>query len=167
MNTYEEVMTHYWGKIVPMAQAASIKPWECVSTKTGYVFYNHPNFSNNDKDNYTFAIAILEGKPVFVGDQVYANNCTQPLTIHGLSEQSGYLAVGGCTNYAISILSWTPPTKKRTFMLGDKELPCPDKNKGGYQIALISSKHFFSDFHDAQKVANAIDEILTAARDKE
>ena len=162
-KTYEEIMQHYWGKIVPMAQDAGIDPWECVRI-CGTDRQNHPSFDFSTED-YTFALTILEGKPVFVGDKLYANNCTQPLTIKGNSEQSGYLSVGDCTNYDISILSWTPPIKKRTFMLGDKELPCPDKNKGGYQISLISSRHFFSDFHDAQKVANAIDAILTEARD--
>ncbi len=29
-KTYEELMTHYWGVIVPLAEAAGIKPWECV-----------------------------------------------------------------------------------------------------------------------------------------
>ena len=164
-KTYEEIMQHYWGKIVPMAQDAGIDPWECVRVND-HKFKGHPDFDCNP-ELYTFAITILEGKPVFVGDRLYANNCTQPLMIKGNSEQSGYLSVGNCTNYDISILSWTPPIKKRTFMLGDKELPCPDKNKGGYQISLISSRHFFSDFHDAQKVANAIDAILTEARDKE
>ena len=164
-KTYEQLMTHYWGKTVPMAQDAGIDPWECVRCYGEQARTDtHPSF-DCDAEQYTFAISILEGKPVFVGDKLYANNCTQPLTIKGNSEQSGYLSVGDCTNYDISILSWTPPIKKRTFMLGDKELPCPDKNKGGYQISLISSRHFFSDFHDAQKVANAIDAILTEARD--
>ena len=118
-KTYEEIMQHYWGKIVPMAQDAGIDPWECVRI-CGTDRQNHPSFDFSTED-YTFALTILEGKPVFVGDKLYANNCTQPLTIKGNSEQSGYLSVGDCTNYDISILSWTPPIKKRTFMLGDEE----------------------------------------------
>lgn len=171
MKTQDELKAHYRDVIIPMVakynfdHGTDVKPWECVLVNKSKLS-KHPDFLYSP-ENYTFAITILEGKPVFVGDQVYANNCTKPLKIHGLSEQSGYLFVGGCAHYAISILSWTPPIKKRTFMLGDKELPCPDKNKGGYQISLISSRHFFSDFHDAQKVANAIDAILTEARDKE
>lgn len=169
-KTYEELMMHYWGKIVPMAQAAGVNPWECVrSTVSCNLRYTgHPKFFDDPRNNaYTFAIVILEGKPVFVGSVLYANNCTAPLTIKGASTIRGNIFVGEGMNYDVSILSWTQPSKKRTFMLGDKELPCPDKNKGGYQISLISSRHFFSDFHDAQKVANAIDAILTEARDKE
>ena len=30
MKTYEQLMQHYWGKIVPMAEADGINPWECV-----------------------------------------------------------------------------------------------------------------------------------------
>ena len=171
MKTQAELKAHYRDVIIPMVakynydHGTDVKPWECVKLD-GRIMICHPKFEYKP-DIYTFAITILEGKPVFVGDRLYANNCTQPLMIKGNSEQSGYLSVGNCTNYDISILSWTPPIKKRTFMFGDKELPCPDKNKGGYQISLISSRHFFSDFHDAQKVANAIDAILTEARDKE
>lgn len=153
MKTQFDLWRKYCTETVPMAEAAGIPPWECVRTKTGYVFHNHPQFNNNDPENYTFALAVLEGRPVFVGDRLYGKKL--PITV--LANE----------HFNLADYTWTPPTKKRTFMLGDKELPCPDKNKGGYQIALISSKHFFSDFHDAQKVANAIDEILTTARDKE
>lgn len=171
MKTQFDLWRKYCTETVPMAEAAGVDPWLCVRYEGRIHDLGHPTFLGLP-ENYTFALTVLEKRPVFVGDKVFSNNCTKPLTIKGLSKQYGYLSVGECTNYHIDILSWTPPTskvtpKKRTFMLGDKELPCPDKNKGGYQIALISSKHFFSDFHDAQKVANAIDEILTAARDKE
>ena len=150
-KTYEELMTQYWGKIVPMAQAAGIKPWECVRHVNEDKFTDHPHFKGKQW-HYTFAITILEGKPVFVGDKLYYKDTE--FIVADCSEKQSF-----------SNVTWTPPAKKRTFMLGDKELPCPDKNKGGYQISLISSRHFFSDFHDAQKVANAIDAILTEARD--
>lgn len=179
MKTQQELMQAYWGpggtvdmvKEYNAKHGCDVKPWECVRSDWANTFTQHPTFGN--PGSYYIALTILyddkrkEHRPVFVGSELYANNCTKPLTIKGKSEQWGYLSVGECTNYAISILSWNPPTPKRTFKLNDLELPCPDKNKGGYQIALISRKHFFSDFHDAQKVANAIDEILTAARDKE
>lgn len=72
MKTYEQLMTHYWGEIVPMAEAAGVNPWECVRTKTGYVFHNHPKFNNNnEEENYTFALTVLERRPVFVGDKLY------------------------------------------------------------------------------------------------
>lgn len=126
MKTYEQLMTHYWGVIVPMAEAAGIYPWLCVTAFKGDIFDDHPLF-NCDPGCYTFALTILpdetgRGKPVFVGDKLYANNCAEPLTIKGLSTIRGNLFVGECMNYDIGILSWTPPTpkvtpKKRTFML--------------------------------------------------
>lgn len=172
MKTKQELMQAYWGPggTVDIVRAYNskhgcyVKPYECVKdTITGEVYFYDPVFVSSP-DKYTFALTILyddkrkEHRPVFVGDKLW------------WSSTSSYQAAEDIETFKQArppFWSWNPPTPKRTFKLNDLELPCPDKNKGGYQIALISSKHFFSDFHDAQKVANAIDEILTAARDKE
>lgn len=175
MKTYEQLMQHYWGVIVPMAEAAGINPWECVRYRYG-TLKTHPEFKS-ESNCYTFSLTVLEKRPVFVGDKLYDKEAYyELLTVEGINENNTLIATDSTGRKIDEWVTWyedaswnppAPPTKKRTFMLNSVELPCPDKNKGGYQIALISSKHFFSDFHDAQKVANAIDEILTTARDKE
>ena len=178
MKTQQELMQAYWGpggtvdmvKEYNAKHGTNIQPWECVVHLSlifgsGKVYHKqefteHPTFGN--PGSYYIAITILyddkrkEHRPVFAGSELYYKRDGSMITM-----------VNGGTITNPDRWSWNPPKPKRTFKLNDLELPCPDKNKGGYQIALISSKHFFSDFHDAQKVANAIDEILTAARDKE
>jgi len=146
-----------WARVLDMCEGTGVNPLKCVKFNGSSVSF-WPDFTLQP-DKYCFMIAILEDKPVFVGDKVYANNCTLALTVEGRSEQKGYIFVGNCTNYDISILSWNPP--KKTFMLNGEELPCPDGNRGGYQISLLNGRHYFSDFHDAQKVANAFDKLLS------
>lgn len=148
-----------WARVLDMCEGTEVSPGLCwMLNGLGRGQDCIPKF-NSDDERYEFAVAILEGKPVFVGDKVYANNCTSPLTVKGSSKQLGYISVGNCVNYDISILSWNSPNK--TFLLNGEELPCPDNNKGGYQISLLSGRHYFSDFHDAQKVANAFDKLLS------
>lgn len=177
MKTYEQLMTHYWGVIVPMAEAAGIYPWLCVTAFKGDIFDDHPLF-NCDPGCYTFALTILQdetgrGKPVFVGDKLYANNCAEPLTIKGLSTIRGNLFVGECMNYDIGILSWTPPTpkvtpKKRTFMLNGKELNSPvNKGKGDYLTRVAGNEFYFTNYDDRNALDNILYELLTIARDKE
>lgn len=165
MKTQDELKKHYRDVIIPMVakynydHGTDVKPWECVKHDGDTVSsVGHPTFGL-DFGSYTFALTILEGRPVFVGDKVHYKVSGDQFDWDNWNDADILEMDEFCT--------FTPPPKKRTFMLGDKELPCPDKNKGGYQISLISSRHFFSDFHDAQKVANAIDAILTEARDKE
>lgn len=144
-------------RVIDMCEGTGVDPKFCW--KYEGVNINGMPYFDSELEQYEFAVAILEGKPVFVGDKVYANNCTSPLIVGGISKQNGYIFVGNCINYDISILSWNPP--KKTFLLNGVELPCPDGNKGGYQISLLSGRHYFSDFHDAQKVANAFDKLLS------
>ena len=148
-----------WARVLDMCEGTNVDPNLCWNRK-GFPWGIpcKPEFSE-DPESYIFAVGIIEDNPVFVGDKVYANNCTSPLVVEGISKYKGYIFVGNCTNYDISILSWNPP--KKTFFLNGVELPCPDGNKGGYQISLLSGRHYFSDFHDAQKVANAFDKLLS------
>ncbi len=146
-----------WARVLDMCECTNVSPDVCWKYD-GEIANGKPAL-NTAPERHQFAVAILEDKPVFVGDKVYANNCTSPLIVGGISKQKGYIFVGNCINYDISILSWNPP--KKTFLLNGVELPCPDGNKGGYQISLLSGRHYFSDFHDAQKVANAFDKLLS------
>lgn len=104
MKTYEQLMAYYWGVIVPMAEAAGIDPWLCVRTD-GVIFKDHPKFILKYQE-YTFAITVLEGKPVFIGDKLYSVITGQGYTVSDLS-----------TSCMMKNYTWTPPTKKRTFIV--------------------------------------------------
>ena len=87
-----------------MARDHVIKPWECVRYRNEQATYNtHPKFKCNYAE-YTFALTVLEGKPVFVGDKLYHKG-TEFIVVDCNEKQS----FADCT--------WTPPTKKRTFVL--------------------------------------------------
>lgn len=124
-----------------------IKPWKCVRTCDGLgnvtqVFYEHPKFDAKNKDAYKFAIAILDGQPVWIGDKVYHSTLGHAVTINQDH------AVYGLKN-----ATWTPPTKKRTFML----------QLDNYELELLEIwvKGW------AGTTAENLRNKLTAARDKE
>jgi len=154
-----------WARVLDMCEGTKVDPVDCWKLN-GRSQNTLPSFSGIIS-SYGFAVAILEGKPVFVGDKVYANNCTSALTVEGISKQRGYVFVGNCVNYDISILSWNPP--KKTFMLNGEELPCPDKVEEGSFIVIDagicdgydrSGKFYFSKLDDRNKVADAIIKLL-------
>lgn len=156
-----------WARVLDMCEGTKVSPFVCWNRK-GYDRLKParcaPEFSE-DPDSYEFAVAILEDKPVFVGDKVYANNCTLALTVEGRSEQNGYIFVGNCTNYDISILSWNPP--KKTFMLNGEELPRPVKT-GNYSFSLgVFTNYSFNKQEDCNKVLNCINKILIDATIRE
>lgn len=135
-----------WARVLDMCEGTKVDPVDCWKFN-GEV--KNRCISLDSFGKYEFAVAILEDKPVFVGDVVCHKSGSQHI-------------VAGAANIAIvdwSEYSWNPPNK--TFLLNGEELPCPDNNKGGYQISLLSGRHYFSDFHDAQKVANAFNKLLS------
>lgn len=157
MKTYEQLMTHYWGVIVPMAQAAGIYPWECVRLH-GQSGGTHPEFTHSP-GCYTFALTVLEKRPVFVGDRLYGKNL--PITV--LANE----------HFNLGDYTWTPPTpkvtpKKRTFMLNGKELNSPvNKGKGDYLTRVAGNEFYFTNYDDRNALDNILYELLTIARDKE
>ena len=161
MKTYEQLMTHYWGVIVPMAEAAGIYPWLCVTAFKGDIFDDHPLF-NCDPGCYTFALTVLEKRPLFKDDSVYW-------------KEDGKLFIwerGEISDYS-KCLTWTPPTpkvtpKKRTFMLNGKELNSPvNKGKGDYLTRVAGNEFYFTNYDDRNALDNILYELLTIARDKE
>lgn len=155
MKTYEQLMKHYWGVIVPMAEAAGVKPWECVRHVNEDEFTDHPKFEGKPW-NYTFALTVLEQRPLFKGDTVYW-------------KIDGELFIwedGELDNYSED-LTWTPPTKKRTFMINDYELNCPINDTNGCRLDFLGVDYYFKSMRDRNKVASVINNILHTARDKE
>lgn len=131
--------------------------WECFTT--------HPDFGRFDpQTEVRFAVAVLEGKPVWVGDKVFIRNNKYPDVNWKLFDY---------WKNDIATLSkdwtWTPPPPKRTFTLNGVELPCPvDSNlfftQTGFNIDNVP--FCFESFDDAIAVKQALTKLLTEARDK-
>ena len=89
------------------------KPWKCVRLKGCSPFEKrHPLFNDKPED-YEFALAILEGKPVFVGDVLYSKGDRTGQYI--VDEKGAHQSINGsmygygldCLEY----LTWTPPPR--------------------------------------------------------
>lgn len=143
-------------RVIDMCEGTGVDPKFCW--KYEGVNINGMPYFDSELEQYEFAVAILEDKPVFVGDKVYANNCTSPLIVGGISKQKGYIFVGNCINYDISILSLNPP--KKTFLLNGVELPLPNSSSNGIRLDFLGVDYFFETVEDRNKVAKAINDLL-------
>lgn len=168
MKTQAEQKAHYRNEIIPMVAKynfdhdTDIKPWECVRYCDDIIpSGTHPKF--NEPDNYTFNLTILEARPVFAGDRLYGKKL--PVTI---------LAASG---FCLEDYTWTPPAKKRTFVLNGVELPCPcsDQVKSIHELQIVlhgedsyaqQTFKFISD-SETLRVYNGLTKLLTESRDKE
>jgi hypothetical protein len=124
-------------------------------------------------EKYSFALAIVEGKPVFAGDTLYVKNKTNTpdkVTVTGWYKTPCWVALstGVNDNIHIDCLTWQEP--KRTFMLNGEELPLPDDiNKGTYSSNIkyhISAgdfeKYRWDSAEDRNKVLLALQKLLSA-----
>ena len=58
-------------------------------------------------------------------------------------------------------------TKKRTFELNDKQLPCPSEDYDEYVLKLLGEHYYFESIEDRNEVAREIIKLLDNARDKD
>ena len=58
-------------------------------------------------------------------------------------------------------------TKKRTFDLNGKQLPCPGEDYDESALELLGEHFYFESLEDRNKVAKAINDLLNNARDKD
>ena len=144
-----------YARVIKMCEGTKVKPWKCIKGKGNFYsnFNDHPIFKS-PPDKYEFAIAILEDKPVFVGDVLFHTLSGCPVTV----------------NHAVlfSQLSWTKPEPKRTFTLNGVELPCPITKPIARipGLSLGTEVFFFNSESERNTVANSINELLLNARDK-
>ena len=167
-----------YAEIIKMCEGTALedKPWKCVKTlvETFALAHNtHPSFSK-PSSQYEFAVAVLEDKPVFIGDVIYHKNLFDKQFIVSYSGD----ALNG-ENYGIDLCniptyaSWQPVVPKRTFKLNGVELPCPLRVVTDYNVSIGSTRNgvetirrFCFTETDQAKVFNEIERILEVARDK-
>jgi len=117
----------------------------------GYII-NHPVFNGTE---YSLAVAIIEGKPVFVGDKIYHK------------AQKHCVPIMECAFYDTRHWTLTPPKPKRTFELNGHQLPCPEPIQCGFTLSLFGHNFYYEEYEDVNKVERAIFDMLADARDKE
>lgn len=160
MDTKEELYLEY-ARCINMCKGTDVKSWECVryarKMDADIEYRWHPRFESDSKC-YKFAIFILEGKPVFLNDKVYAKDTG---TEYVIKYPDGF-------NWQ-NMTTWTPSRRNHTFMLNGVELSCPvSKSPTAYHLISIRSSGFveyfgFESVGDADLVALELIKILRTA----
>ena len=136
-----------WARVLDMCEGTGVSPAHCWKLM-GCFRYHEPDFGVSTK-NYEFAIAILEGKPVFVGDTVYWKDGTKIIVTDGTA-----LLIQLTGDY-----SWQPP--KKTFILNGVELPCPSENSGKACLRLnVDGSTYDVDFDSSQDAHIVLNELI-------
>lgn len=143
MNTNDLYLEY--ARVIKMCEGTKLedRPWVCVRWRwkmsvEWFDFPGHPNFSETNpsifRKDVDFAVAVLEGRPVFVGDRVYAKDAkseNHPMSEGALVEKTGesgaFVEFKNGSAFSISVFNneldphftWTPP--KRTFTLNGVE----------------------------------------------
>ena len=104
-----------WARVLDMCEGTLVNPVKCWKLG-GLLPMYYPDFGA-DPMRYEFAVAILENKPVFVGDKVY-------------DQYDGSESIVAYRPESLDGFGWHPP--KKTFMLNGVELPCPVKDGEWY-----------------------------------
>jgi len=81
MNTLEQQAELYelWARTIRVCAKAGIEP----RYKYRLIQYRHPDLSC-DFEDYDFPVAVVEGKCVFVGDELYCTCTGKKFTVKGL-----------------------------------------------------------------------------------
>lgn len=183
MNTNDLYLEY--ARVIKMCEGTELEdtPWVCVKIGDSTPSDNrtHPLF-NHKPETYKFAVAVLEGKPVFENDIVYRKADGFKVLVEELIDgriiklDSNNSSPMLTRNEFRQCFTWTPPTPKRTFTLNGVELPCPVNTDqacdikrdspyaGGY--AVFNEIFYFDSLEDARKVEKEILNLLTEARDK-
>lgn len=147
-----------YARVIDMCEGTGVSPQKCVrSYQVGHgdssiTFPDgfNPGFTDAP-NNYEFALAILEGKPVFKGDGIY-HKATGIKWIVGYGAD---LSEGFAQQF-----TWTKP---RTFTLNGEMLPCP-QIQGDYELQIHRSYFYFDSVLDRNDVVTALEKLLTNAK---
>jgi hypothetical protein len=141
--------------------------------------YGHPGLSASI-EKYEFAVAVLEGRPVFENDIVYRKEDGYKVLVEGLMHNTNdrwlikldfdnRLALWKPNQFS-QFFTWTPPTPKRTFTLNGVELPCPvtflKESDERHMIQIHNNSFYYKSGDEYDQVTSALIRILTEARDK-
>ena len=119
-----------------------------------------------EPSGYTFALALVEGKPVFAGDKLWSNYSNKEVTIEGTTvyKDNLYLThinnAGDGGDTCLDTLTWKQP--KKTFMLNSIELPLPTSDDRYYiSDAHINLREFtWESARDRDSVAHELIQLL-------
>ena len=109
-----------YARVIDMCEGAGIDPRLCW--KYSGVIQSCSPLLNGTPEEYEFALAIVEGKPVFEGDVLYFDGTcvAADIVVHRATADYIVDQKGGC--WSIDKLHWTPPKPKTITVT----IPRPD-----------------------------------------
>ena len=166
MKTYKENLAAYI-HVIEMCEkynkehGTDIKPWSCVKYRGEPILDGNPMFTG-DADEYTFAISILEAKPVFIGHRIFLKSSQQHFIVNKAFVRNYDLTDDCC--------SWNPP-KRGTVIINGVELPRPLKEPSTKEHNFTyecEAGHFhFNNYQEFQQWEEYFILLLIEAIDKE
>jgi len=146
-----------YARVIDMCEGTEVTAKQCVrihqqghgdtfmAISEGY----SPEFTD-PPNNYTFAVAILEGKPLFKGAEVYLKD--------GRKYDWNTVWMG----QIIQHLTWNKP--KQTFTLAGRELPVPAHDPSLKVYKQVGDmKYYFDSSDDANSFSLSIQAIIHEA----
>ena len=170
MKTYKENLREYI-RVIEMCEkynkehGTDVKPWSCVKYDGEAGFNAHMAFTGI-YNRYTFAISILEAKPVFVGNRIWFKDAQLFISITEMINGNGIT-----DDYC----SWNSP-KRETVIINGVWLPRPLKEQAtngksftynGFTYSRETAHFHFNDYQEFRKWENYFETLLLEARDKE
>lgn len=159
MKTYKELLSAYI-HVIEMCEkynkehGTEVKPWSCVKYRGEPILDGNPMFTG-DADKYTFAISILEAKPVFVGSLIWLKNAKTKWVIRDTT-------IPSCISD--NCCSWNPPT----VTINGIELPRPLKEPSTSEHRFTYNGTFhFNNYQEFRKWEDYFTTLLREARDGE
>lgn len=102
-----------YARVIDMCEGAKMNPWQCVKYGSD-TCATRPSL-DCIPDRYRFALAIVEGKPVFPGDLLYNSNTKKKHFIDGVIDKNH------------DDWSWNPPQPKKLVLNGvEFPMQCDD-----------------------------------------
>lgn len=142
--------------IIDMCEGTNVDVLDCIkfdgrSLNEFNKSERNPEF-NLDPSYYSFAIAILKGKPLFIGDTVYH-------VIHGKMVISEF---GPLPREFIDQVSWNKPERK--IKIAGVKLPRPlDELGGNHKLIIGDTKYHFRTGGDMCEFMDRLVELINRA----
>lgn len=147
-----------YAEVIKMCECTKLEntPWVCVKWRGSPFVVGHPKFIN-PLEEYEFALAIVEDKPVFFGDNVFVKDNKYPYVNW---ENFEYW------KNQVKVLSkaWTWQEPKKKFKLEGYEFPCPNEVsefwslKSLNRIFIIDNNNIF--LFDTEEEAKLVKDTL-------
>lgn len=171
-----------YGRILDMTRDTNLQgtPYHCVKLH-GVTLNYRPSFTE-PPNGYTFALTILEDRPVFVGDILYVvgvHQLVSSIKVHGISYNRWLLDAAGVGVWGPGMLTFADPTpvRKREFILNQKRLPIPlpedavahtDRLILTWKRAdgriVVSTRMFYGDLSSAGKAFGILKSVMDDAK---